>query len=96
MMTLEQESHSPQTTDGVRPCALHPVNGRMCVSEQMLRGLLIRHVAPEVPEGANENGEVVLHVMIPATGGSATKISAVEKSGLFNIAQGGRRTNLEK
>jgi Gram-negative bacterial TonB protein C-terminal len=76
-MTLEQTSHSPQTTEGVRPCAVHPVNGRMCVPEEVLRGLLIRYVAPKLPEGANENGEVVLHVMIPATGGNATKISVV-------------------
>lgn len=77
VMTLGQESHSPQTTERVRPCALHPVNGRMCVNEETLRGLLIRYVAPKLPEGANENGEVVLHVMIPATGGNATNISPV-------------------
>lgn len=76
-MTLEKESHPPQTTERVRPCAIHPVNGRMCVSEEVLRALLIRYVAPKLPEGANENGEVVLHVMIPATGGTATKVSAV-------------------
>jgi hypothetical protein len=62
-MTLEQANHSPQTTESARPCALHPVNGRMCVSEEVLRGLLMRYVAPKLPEGSNENGEVVLHVM---------------------------------
>src|SRR5512133_3206561 len=72
-MTLEKESHPPQTTERVRPCAIHPVNGRMCVSEEVLRALLIRYVAPKLPEGANENGEVVLHIMIPATGGTPRK-----------------------
>jgi outer membrane biosynthesis protein TonB len=43
----------------------------------VLRGLLIRYVAPKLPQGANENGEVVLHVIVPRTGGKPTKISAV-------------------
>jgi hypothetical protein len=49
----------------------------MCVSDEMLRGLVIRYVAPKLPEGTNKNGEVVLHAIIPATGGKATKISVV-------------------
>ena len=74
--TLGQSSPSPQTTDSVRPCALHLVNGRICVTEEVLRDR-VAHVAPKLPEGANENGEVVLHVIIPATGERATKVSVV-------------------
>jgi len=76
-VAMEQVSPSPQMTESTRPCALHPVNGRMCVSEEVLRALLLRYIAPKLPENADENGEVVLHVKIPATGGKATKISVI-------------------
>ena len=76
-MALGQESRSPQTAERVPPCTLHPVNGRVCVSEGVLRGFLMRFVAPKLPEGATENGEVVLHVIVPRTGGKPLKISAV-------------------
>lgn len=64
---------------GARPpvCTLHPVNGRVCVSEGVLRGFLMRFVAPELLKGANENGDVLLHLIVPQTGGKAVKISAV-------------------
>lgn len=77
MMAFGQESRSPQTTERVPPCTLHPVNGRICVSEGVLRGFLMRFVAPKMPAGANENGEVVLHVIVPRTGGKPVKISVV-------------------
>jgi hypothetical protein len=76
-LALGQENRSPQTVEHVRPCTLHPVNGRDCLSEGVLRGLLARYVPPKLPQGANENGEVVLHVIVPRTGGKPTKISAI-------------------
>ena len=39
--------------------------------------MLLRLVRPKLPKGANENGEVVLHVIIPRTGGKPAKIAAV-------------------
>jgi TonB family protein len=53
------------------------VNGRVCLTEGVLRGFLLKFVPPKLPEGANENGEVVLHVIVPRTGGKPAKISAV-------------------
>lgn len=74
---LGQESGVPQTTNRVRPCAVPPVKGRMCLSEEQLRRMLLRLVRPKLPEGANENGEVVLHVIVPRKGGRPAKISVV-------------------
>jgi Gram-negative bacterial TonB protein C-terminal len=74
---LGQTSHSPEAKESVRPCASHLVNGRMCVHEEVLRGLLMRYVAPKLPAGANKNGEVILHVMVPPSGGKAGTISVV-------------------
>ena len=76
-IAIGQESHSPQTAAGVPPCTLHPVNGRICLSEGVLRGLLVRYVAPKLPDGANQNGEVVLQVIVPRTGGKPAKILAI-------------------
>jgi Gram-negative bacterial TonB protein C-terminal len=76
-LVLGQESHSPQNTEGVRPCTLHPVNGRICISEGVLHGLLMRYVPPKLPRGADENGEVLLHVIVPRTGGKPARISAI-------------------
>lgn len=73
-MTLAQ---GLETTRNERPCALHPVNGRMCVNEAILRSLLLKYVPPKFPKDAAENGDVVLHVIIPPTGGKATKIAMV-------------------
>jgi len=74
---LGQGDRSPQTAQHARPCTLHPVNGRICLSEGVLRGLLMRYVPPKLPQGANENGEVVLHVIVPRTGGKPTRLSAI-------------------
>jgi hypothetical protein len=76
-LVLGQESRSPQNTGGVRPCTLHPVNGRICLSEGVLRGLLMRYVPPKLPEGADETGEVLLHVIVSRTGGKPASISAI-------------------
>jgi outer membrane biosynthesis protein TonB len=76
-LALGQENRSPQTAEPVRPCTLHPVNGRVCPSEGVLRRLLMRYVPTKLPQGGNENGEVVLHVIVPRTGGKPTKISAI-------------------
>ena len=70
-------SRLPQNAERVRPCTLHPVNGRICLSEGVLRGLLIRYVPPKLPQGADENGEVLLHVIVPRTGGKPAKSSAI-------------------
>jgi outer membrane biosynthesis protein TonB len=32
---------------------------------------------PKLPEGADENGEVLLHVIVPSTGGKPAKISVL-------------------
>jgi hypothetical protein len=77
VLALGQESRPPQASERVRPCTLHPVNGRICLSEEALRGFLMRFVPPQLPEGANENGEVVLHVIVPRTGGKPARISVV-------------------
>ncbi len=37
----------------------------------------MKFVPPKLPEGSNENGEVVLHVIVPPTGGKPAKVSAV-------------------
>jgi TonB family protein len=74
---VAQNDPSSKTTQRVLPCTLHPVNGRVCLSEGVLRGFLIHHVAPRLPQGADENGQVVLHVIIPRTGGKPTKISVL-------------------
>src|SRR6202041_2757289 len=74
-LVLGQESHSPQNAEG--PCTLHPVNGRICLSEGVLRGLLMRYVPPKLPESADENGEVLLHVTVSRTGGKPASISAI-------------------
>jgi hypothetical protein len=75
-LVLGQEGRPPQNTEGARPCTLHPVNRRICLSEGVLRGLLMRYVPPKLPEGADENGEVLLHVIVPRTGGKPANISA--------------------
>jgi TonB family protein len=67
----------PQNAERVRPCTLHPVNGRICLSEGVLRGLLMRYVPPKLPESADENGEVLLHVTVSRTGGKPANISAI-------------------
>jgi hypothetical protein len=76
-LTVAQNNPSSKSTQRVLPCTLHPVNGRVCLSEGALRGLLIHYVAPRLPQGADENGQVVLHVIIPRTGGKPTKISVL-------------------
>jgi hypothetical protein len=68
---------SYQRTEYIRPCTLRPVNGRICLSEEALRGRLLRYVAPKLPEGADENAQVVLHVVVPRTGGNPTKILVI-------------------
>ena len=74
---LGQENRLPQAAEHVRPCTLHPVNGRVCLSEGVLRGFLMRYVPPKLPQGANETGDVALHVIVPRTGGRPTTISAI-------------------
>jgi outer membrane biosynthesis protein TonB len=37
----------------------------------------MRDVPPKLPEGADENGEVLLHVIVPRIGGKPAKISAI-------------------
>jgi hypothetical protein len=81
--SVGRESRPPQAVERVRPCALHPVNGRVCLSEGALRGLLLKLVPPEQPRGANGNEEVVLHVLIPRTGGKPAKISVVSGDPVF-------------
>jgi TonB family protein len=76
-LVLGQESRSPQNAEGVRPCTLHLVNGRICLSEGVLRSLLMRYVPPKLPQGADENGEVVLHLTVSRTGGKPANISAI-------------------
>ncbi|MGA3107809.1 MAG: energy transducer TonB [Terriglobales bacterium] len=73
-IALEQETGSPDTR--VAPCALHPVNGRLCVSEGVLLGFLLRRVAPKLPIGANPDGEVILHVAV-AKNGKPLKIAVI-------------------
>ncbi len=76
-LAFGQESRSPQTAERVRPCTLHPVNGRVCLSEGVLRGFLMRYVPPKLPEGVHENGDVLLHVIVPPTGGRPARVSVV-------------------
>ena len=73
---LGQENDPPKNAERVRPCTLHPVNGRICLSEGVLRGLMMRYVPPKLPEGVDENGEVLLHVIVLRSGKPA-KISAI-------------------
>lgn len=70
-IALGQETHTPD------PCFSRLVNGRVCLNEGTFRGFLMQYVAPKLPEGANENSEVVLHVLVPKTGGKPTEISLV-------------------
>jgi hypothetical protein len=37
----------------------------------------MRYVPPKLPQGANEKGEVILHVIVPQTGGKPRKLSAI-------------------
>ena len=71
-----QENPSPPTTERV-PCTLRPVNGRVCLNEGSLRGFLLRYVPPKLPEGGDENGVVLLHVIVPRTGGKPTRLSTI-------------------
>jgi hypothetical protein len=73
-MALEQENGSPVAS--VPPCTLHPVNGRLCVSEGVLLGFLLQRVAPKLPNGANADSEVILHVAV-AKNGKPVKIAVV-------------------
>lgn len=73
-VALEQETGSPDAT--VPPCTLHPVNGRLCVSEGVFLGFLVRRVAPKLPKGANADSEVILHVTV-AKNGRPVKIAVV-------------------
>ena|ERR1700723_3327210 len=68
VMALEQETRSTETTDHKSPCASHPVNGRICVSEKILYGFRLRRVAPKVTDTANANGEVVLRLIVAKNG----------------------------
>jgi len=76
-LALGQEVGSPQTAKHVPPCPSHPVNGRVCLSEGVLRGFLMFYVPPKLPQGASENGEVLLHVIVPRTGGKPAKILVI-------------------
>jgi hypothetical protein len=58
--TLGQETKTSPNTERIRPCTLHPVNGRICLSEGAFRGFVVQDVALKLPEGADENGEVLL------------------------------------
>jgi len=75
-MALEQEMRSTETTDHEAPCASHPVNGRICVSEKILYGFRLRRVSPKVTDTPNANGEVVLHLIV-AKNGKPGRISLI-------------------
>jgi hypothetical protein len=72
-----QDGGSPQNAERARPCAVHPVKGRMCPTERVLRDLLAHYVPPKLPDGADENSEVLLHVIVPRTGGTPAKTLAI-------------------
>jgi TonB family protein len=55
---------------------LHPVNGRICVSEKILHDLLVQRVAPKLPDTPNANGEVALHLVV-AKNGRPARISVI-------------------
>jgi TonB family protein len=76
VVALGQETRSAETTERESPCTLHPVNGRICVSEKILYGFLVRRVAPKFPDAANANGEVVLHLVV-AKNGKPARISVI-------------------
>jgi TonB family protein len=75
-IVLEPETRSTETTDHESPCTLHPVNGRICVSEKILYGFRVRRVAPKVPDKANATGEVVLHLIV-AKNGKPERVSLI-------------------
>jgi hypothetical protein len=65
-IALEQKNGSPVAP--APPCTVHPVNGRLCVSEGVFLGFLLRRVAPKLPNGANGDSEVILHVTVSKNG----------------------------
>jgi TonB family protein len=71
-----QEARSTETTEHQSPCNLHPVNGRICVSEKILHDLLVQRVAPKLPDTPNANGEVALHLVV-AKNGRPARISVI-------------------
>jgi outer membrane biosynthesis protein TonB len=75
-MALEQETTSA-TTERESPCTLHPVRGRICVNEKVLYGFLVKRVAPNLPDAANVNSEVVLHLIVSKNGGKPARISVI-------------------
>ena len=75
-IALEQEIRSTETTDLESPCALHPVNGCICVSEKILYGFRVRRVVPKIPDKASAKGEVVLHLIV-AKNGKPRRISLI-------------------
>jgi hypothetical protein len=76
VMALGRETRSAETTERESPCTLRPVNGRICVSEKILYGFLVRRVAPKQPHTANANSEVVLHLIV-ARNGRPARISVI-------------------
>jgi hypothetical protein len=78
-MALGQETRSARTTEGESPCALHPVNGRICVSEEILYRFLVKRVAPKLPDAANGNSEMVLHLIVGKYGGKPARIAVISE-----------------
>jgi Gram-negative bacterial TonB protein C-terminal len=58
------------------PCTSPPVNGRICVSEEILNRFLVTRVAPQNPNAAKPESEVVLHVIV-GKDGRAEKVSLI-------------------
>jgi hypothetical protein len=75
-IALEQEIRRTEATDHELPCALHPVNGRICVSEKILYGFRVRRVAPKIPDMDSAKSEVVLRLIV-AKNGKPRRISLI-------------------
>jgi Gram-negative bacterial TonB protein C-terminal len=66
------------------PCTSPPVNGRICVSEEILNRFLVTRVAPQNLNAAKPESEVVLHVIV-GKDGRAEKVSLI--SGDSSVAR---------